>query len=100
MKLLYLGLTLQTIFLFWIILLNSVRVYFMEHYTVYSVAFFELFLGVASFICGIIGLIKKANMGLSIMVMVFGVLICFFFVFIYLLSEAGIPPAIPWLYSE
>jgi len=30
----------------------------------------------------------------------FGVLICLFFVFIYLLPEAGTPPAIPWLYSK
>jgi len=72
----------------------------MDHYSVYPIAFFELFLGVVSFICGLLGFIKKTSIGLSILVMVLGVLICFFFVFVYLLGEAGMPPAIRWFYAE
>ncbi len=73
----------------------------MEHFSVYPVAFFELFLGLAtSFVCGIYGIIKRVNPLLSILVSLLGVLICLYFVIVYLLPEAGIPPAIPWFYSE
>ena len=71
----------------------------MEQFNVYPVAFFELFLGLASFGCGIYGILKRVNPLISVFVSLFGVLI-FNFVFVYLLPEAGIPPAIPWLYSE
>lgn len=66
----------------------------MEHFSVYPVAFFELLLGMVSLICGLLGLIKKANIRLSIFVLVVGLLISFYFVVIYLLPESGIPPAI------
>lgn len=96
----FFGLILQIIFFLSISIFNFVRVYVIEHFSVYPVAFFELFLGILSFICGLLGLIKKANIGLSIMVMLFGMLICFFFVFVYLLGEAGIEPPIRWFYSN
>lgn len=71
----------------------------MENFSVYPVALFELLLGVVSLICGIIGIVKKANIGLSIIVIFIGIFICFYFVFIYLLGEAGSPPPIRWFYK-
>ncbi|MFS0667203.1 hypothetical protein AB1L12_04635 [Peribacillus frigoritolerans] len=100
MKLVHLALVLQVIYILLMTFFNFVRIYVMDHYSVYLVAFFELFLGIASFICGLLGAIKKESIGLSIIIMIFGLFICVFFVFIYLLGEAGIPPAIPWFYSE
>ncbi len=94
----FFGLVLQCVFILSISILNFARVYVMEHFSIYPVAFFELFLGVASFICGLLGLIKKVNIGLSSLVIVMGLLICFFFVFAYLLGEAGTPPPIRWFY--
>jgi hypothetical protein len=79
---------------------NFIRIFVMEQFNVYPVAFFELFLGFASFSCGIYGILKRVNPIISVYVSLFGVLICLFFVFVYLLPEAGIPPVIPWLYSE
>ena len=72
----------------------------MEQFNIYPVAFFELFLGLASFVCGIYGILKRVNPLISVFVSLFGVLICVFFVLVYLLPEAGIPPVIPWLYSQ
>jgi hypothetical protein len=70
------------------------------NYSVYSVALFELCLGVLSLICGAYGLFKKVNYKLSLGVTIFGSLICLWFIVLYLLPEAGIPPAIPWFYNE
>ena len=96
----YIGLALQMVFVLFITVFNSWRVFIMDHYSVYPIALFELFLGVLSALLGLYGLIQRYKIKLSILVTGFGVLICLFFVFIYLLPEAGIPPAIPWLYSE
>jgi hypothetical protein len=98
MEITYLGLFFQIIFFLLITVFNFLRIYIMNHLSVYPVALFELFLGLASFICGIIGLIKKTKISFSIIIMLFGIVICVYFVFVYLLGEAGIPPAIPWLY--
>ncbi|MCE4050767.1 MULTISPECIES: hypothetical protein [Bacillaceae] len=98
MKISFLGLLLQIVFVLLITMFNHVRVFVMEQYSIYHVALFELFIGLGSFICGIIGLVKKENIMLSFFVMGFGLLICIYFVFIYLLGEAGNPPPIRWLY--
>jgi hypothetical protein len=92
-----LGLILQVLFMLSISVFNFIRIFVMEQFNVYPVAFFELFLGLASFVCGIYGILKRVNSLISVLVSLFGVLI---FVFVYLLPEAGIPPVIPWLYSE
>ncbi|MDQ0225708.1 phosphoglycerol transferase MdoB-like AlkP superfamily enzyme [Metabacillus niabensis] len=94
----FIGLILQIIFFLFISVFNSARVYIIEHFSVYPIAFFELFLGVASLVCGLLGLIKKENIVLSIFVLVLGFLISFYFVFVYLLPEAGTPPVIRWFY--
>ncbi|KMY50148.1 hypothetical protein [Peribacillus loiseleuriae] len=94
------GLILQVLFISVISIFNNIRISIMEHLFVYPVAFFELFLGLASFVSGIYGIIKRVKPLLSILVSFFGVLICLYFVFVYLLPEAGIPPVIPWFYSE
>ncbi|MFJ7976780.1 hypothetical protein JNUCC23_10355 [Peribacillus sp. JNUCC 23] len=95
------GLILQALFILVISIFNNIRIFVMEHFSVYPVVFFELFLGLAtSFVCGIYGIIKRVNPLLSILVSLLGVLICLYFVIVYLLPEAGIPPAIPWFYSE
>ncbi len=70
------------------------------NYSVYSVALFELFLGITSLTCGVYGLIKKVNYKISLGVAIFGSLICLWFIVLYLLPESDIPPAIPWFYSE
>jgi len=88
------------LFMLFISVFNFIRIFVMEQFSVYPVAFFELFLGLASFVCGIYGILKRVNPLISVFVSLFGVLICVFFVFVYLLPEAGIPPVIPWLYSE
>ncbi|AMQ05418.1 MULTISPECIES: hypothetical protein [Sporosarcina] len=95
-----LGLILQVFFMLSISVFNFIRIFVMEQFNVYPVAFFELFLGLASFVSGIYGILKRINPLISIFVSLFGVLICVFFVFVYLVPEAGIPPVIPWLYSE
>ena len=100
MSVLYIGLMLQVIFILLITILNFARVFIIEIYSVYPVAIFELFLGIASFLCGLYGLIRLIKPKLSIFITLCGLLICFFFVFVYLLPEAGIPPEIPWLYPE
>ncbi|PAD69809.1 hypothetical protein CHH83_07250 [Bacillus sp. 7586-K] len=94
----FIGLILQIIFFLFISVFNSARVYIIEHFSVYPIAFFELFLGVASLVCGLLGLIKKENIVLSIFVLILGFLISFYFVFVYLLPEAGTPPVIRWFY--
>lgn len=96
----YIGLALQMIFVLSITAFNSWRVSIMDHYSVYPIALFELSLGVLSALLGVYGLIQRDKIKLSVLVTGFGILICLFFVFIYLLPEAGTPPAIPWLYSE
>ncbi|RDW17676.1 hypothetical protein CWR45_10035 [Oceanobacillus chungangensis] len=68
-----------------ITIFNFIRIYVIEHLNVYPVAFFELFLGLASFVCGIYGILKRVNLLNSILVSLLGVLICVFFVFVYLL---------------
>jgi len=100
MKFTKIGLIFQLIFVLTITIFNPVRVYVMNHYSVYPVALCELFIGLISLICGVMGLIKKETTGLSNFVLIFGLLICFYFVFLYLLGEAGNPPAIPWFYSN
>lgn len=96
----YIGVTLQIIFVLFITLFNSFRIYIFNHYFVYPPALFELSLGIISMLLGGYGLIKRKNVTLSSFVILFGVLICLYFVFVYLLPEAGIPPEIPWLYPE
>lgn len=96
----FLGLILQIIYLLLITIFNFARVQVMELFSVYPIAFIELFIGTASFICGLIGFIKKANMILSFFVMALGIMIIFLFVFMYLLPEAGSPPPIPLFYAE
>ncbi|MFI8495001.1 hypothetical protein ACIGC1_19165 [Peribacillus butanolivorans] len=100
MKIPFWGLALQIIFVLSITIFNSFRVIIMEHYSVYPVALFELFIGVISILSGMYGIIKKIKPFLSLFIIIFGLLICFFFTFVYLLLEAGTPPPIPWLYSE
>ncbi|MCY8234249.1 hypothetical protein [Priestia endophytica] len=96
----YIGLTLQIIFVLFITLFNSFRIHIYNHYSVYPSALFELSLGIISMLLGGYGLIKRENVMLSSFVTLFGILICLYFVFVYLLPEAGIPPEIPWLYPE
>ncbi|MGQ3381104.1 hypothetical protein ACT6P6_23960 [Priestia endophytica] len=96
----YIGLTIQIIFVLFITLFNSFRIYIFNHYSVYPPALFELSLGIISMLLGGYGLIKRKNVTLSSFVILFGILICLYFVFVYLLPEAGIPPEIPWLYPE
>ena len=96
----YIGLALQMVFVLFITVFNSWRVSIMDHYSVYPIALFELSLGVLSALLGLYGLIQRDKIKISVLVTGFGVLICLFFVFIYLLPEAGTPPAIPWLYSK
>ncbi|WP_242485285.1 hypothetical protein [Peribacillus sp. TH27] len=91
MKIPYWGLALQIIFVLSITIFNSFRVIIMEHYSVYPVALFELFIGVISILCGMYGIIKKIKPFLSLFIIIFGLLICFFFTFVYLLPEAGTP---------
>lgn len=100
MKYSVIGLIFQLIFVFTITIFNPIRVYVMNQYSVYPVALFELLLGVISLICALVGLIKKEVIGLSLFVFLFSLLICFYFVFVYLLGEAGNPPEIPWLYKK
>ena len=96
------GLTLQMIFVLFITISNPIRVFIIESYSVYPVALFELSLGVISMLCGIYGIFKKNMTLLSLFIIYFGLLICMFFVFIYLFGEGGMgqPPAIPWLNFE
>lgn len=100
MKIPYWGLALQIIFVLSITIFNSIRVIIMEHYSVYPIALFELFTGVISILFGVYGIIKKIKPFLSLFIISFGLLICLFYIFVYLLPEAGTPPPIPWLYSE
>ncbi|PGT15369.1 hypothetical protein COC96_19795 [Bacillus cereus] len=95
----FLGLILQIIFFLSMTLFSFVRVYFLDNFSVYPVALVDLFIGLTSFICGLYGVIKKIKPFLSLFVIISGLFICFFFIFVYLLPEAGTPPAIPWLYS-
>ncbi|MGG4491009.1 hypothetical protein [Metabacillus idriensis] len=94
------GLALQSVFILLITIFNPLRIAVMEVCSVYPVALFELFLGAVSLICGIYGLSKRNMPAVSVFVAAFGVLICFYFIFVYLLPEAGTPPPIPWLYNE
>ncbi|MEH7348500.1 hypothetical protein [Gottfriedia acidiceleris] len=94
------GLILQLLFILFNTVFNFLRIFVMDHYSVYPVALFELSLGLSSVFCGIVGIWKREKPLLSVFVILFGILICCDFVFIYLLFEAGIPPAIPWLYSK
>lgn len=94
------GLRLQIIFILFITIFNVGRVFIIEKYSVYPIALFELSIGIVSFFCGLYSLIKCNKPILSLFVTVFGLFICIFFVYIYLLPEAGIPPAIPWLYPD
>ena len=96
----YTGLALQIVFVLFITVFDSWRAFIINHYSVYPPALFELSLGLLSTFLGLYGLIKRDKIKLSLFVTGFGVLICLFFVFIYLLPEAGTPPAIPWLYSK
>lgn len=94
------GLGLQILYLLILTVFNFVRVFIIENYSVYPMALFELTIGVVSFFCGLYSFIKVNRGLLSLFVTLFGLFICFFFIFIYLLPEAGIPPAIPWLYPD
>lgn len=96
----YWGLVFQITFILSITIFNFLRVYIMEHYSVYPVALTELFIGVISTLFGVYGILKKINPLLSLFIICFGLLICFFFIFVYLLPEAATPPPIPWLYSK
>jgi len=96
----YAGLALQIVFVLFITVFDSWRASIINYYSVYPPALFELSLGILSTLLGLYGLIKRDKITLSLLVTGFGVLICLFFLFIYLLPEAGIPPAIPWLYSK
>ncbi|PYZ96342.1 hypothetical protein CR205_11470 [Alteribacter lacisalsi] len=100
MKIVLLGLVSQIVFILFISVFGFIRLSMYHHFGVYSVALPELFLGVISFLCGVYGLFKKVNYKLSLPVTIFGFLICLWFIVLYLLPEAGIPPAIPWFYSE
>lgn len=99
MKIPYVGIGLQFIYLALLLFFNDIRIMIMEQYSVYPIALFELMLGVVSFLLGVYGVVKKINLSLSVLVSFLGIIICFLFVFMYLLPEAGIPPAIPWFYS-
>ncbi|RAS81326.1 hypothetical protein [Priestia endophytica] len=96
----YIGFILQIIFVLFITLFNSLRIYLFEHYSVYPPALFELLLGILSILLAGYGLIKREKVLLSSFVLLFGIFIGLYFVFVYLLPEAGIPPEIPWLYPE
>ncbi|MBM6602436.1 hypothetical protein [Priestia megaterium] len=96
----YTGLALQIVFVLFITVFDSWRAFIINHYSVYPPALFELSLGLLSTFLGLYGLIKGHIITFSLLVILFGILICLFFVFVYLLPEAGIPPAIPWLYSK
>ncbi|MDC0705462.1 MULTISPECIES: hypothetical protein [Priestia] len=96
----YAGLALQIVFVLFITVFDSWRASIINHYSVYPPALFELSLGILSTLLGLYGFIKRDKITLSLLVTAFGILICLFFIFIYLLPEAGIPPAIPWLYSK
>ncbi|MCR6107858.1 hypothetical protein HXA34_16340 [Salipaludibacillus agaradhaerens] len=97
MSFIIIGLGLQIIFILLITLFNFLRVFVIDNYSVYPIALFELFIGVVSLFCGLYSLIKFKRPLLSVFVILFGLFICFFFIFIYLLPEAGTPPVIPWL---
>lgn len=94
------GLLLQTVFILSITIFSFIRSFVFDNYTVYILAFFDLFIGLASALCGLYGLISETRQLLSLIILLFGLLICFFFIVAYLLPEAGMPPAIPWLYPE
>lgn len=56
-------------------------------------------LSIGSFILSIISIIKETRRGLSFLTALFAIFHILFTVFMYLLPEAGIPPAIPLFYN-
>jgi hypothetical protein len=100
LKVLRLGIVFQLLFVLLLTVGNFVRIFIIDHYSVYPIAFFELFLGIGSLSCGVYGLIKTEKPILSLWLICFGLLICVFFIVVYLLPEGDIPPEITWFYSE
>ncbi|MGD6834833.1 hypothetical protein ACQCT5_22030 [Sutcliffiella halmapala] len=98
MKIVNLGLSLQLIYILFYLL--QIRTFVLQHFGIYAVAYTELTLSIISLILGMIALFLKVWSKRTIFVISFGLLSCLWFIVIYLLPEAGIPPAIPWFYSN
>ena len=98
MRIVNLGLLLQLIYILFYLL--QVRTFVLQQFGIPAVAYIELTLSVISLILGIIALILKIWSKRTIFVILFGLFSCLWFIVIYLLPEAGIPPAIPWFYPN
>ena len=98
MRIINLGLLLQLIYILFYLL--QVRTFVLQQFGIHAVAYIELTLSVISLILGIIALILKVWSKRTIFVILFGLFSCLWFIVIYLLPEAGIPPAIPWFYPN
>jgi len=98
MKIVNIGLSLQVIFVLFHLL--QIRAFVLNRFGLYAVVYIELTLSIISLILGIIAFILNVRVKRTVFVISFGLLSCLWFVVIYLLPEAGIPPALPWLYSD
>ncbi len=98
MRIVNAGLLLQIIYILFYLL--QIRTFVLQHFGIYAVAYTELTMSIISLILGITALILKDWSKRTLFVISFGILSCLWFIVIYLLPEAGIPPAIPWFYSN
>lgn len=98
MRIVNLSLLLQLLYILFYLL--QIRTIVLERFGIYAVAYTELTLSIISLLLGIIALILKVWSKRTIFVISFGVLMCLWFIVIYLLPESDIPPVIPWLYPN
>ena len=90
MRIVNLGLLLQLIFISFY--LFQIRTFVLQRFGIYAVAYIELVLTIGSLILGIIAIIFRIWTKRTIFVISFGVLMCLWFIVIYLLPESDIPP--------
>jgi hypothetical protein len=98
MRIVNVGFLLQMIYILFYLL--QIRTFVLQQFGIYVVVYTELTLSVISLLLGITALILKIWSKRTIFVISFGLLSCLWFIVIYLLPEANIPPAIPWFYSN
>lgn len=93
MRIINIGLIVQLIYISFY--LFQIRTFVYQWFGVYVVVYIELVLIIGGLISGIIALILRVWIKRTIFVISFSLLLCLWFIVIYLLPESGIPPALP-----
>lgn len=98
MNIVNVGLLLQAIYILFYLL--QIRTFVLQQFGINAVAYTEFTLIMMSLMVGIIAFIHRGWSKRIKFVISFGLLLCLWFIVIYLLPEGDIPPALPWFYSN